>query len=473
MDLATVQHFEIRVEKYQKHCVDNQPREAFAIALRKKKRAEGRKRHRGLATTDLILPACISSEISSLTQQLFAVKSCLISNPKPDDLLDLLNFIKVLVSMNITYLDLIVTSGLVPVIVLYLNLKFNEKVIEEAALILCNLASGSEICIEALCKHGGVEAFLIVLECDSDQIKENALWGLSNLIAHSKNCFESVVEQGVIKKIHKICKFQNSVSLYETISWVLKNLAFMAELLNPYQIMHLVGIFEKLLRSEDTVVLEETLWGIALMSRNGPDTINLLCECEILDAVLLLIDFFPIQVITICGNICTGTVAQLNFLLGKDLLSRAAPWLAIDKPKVLTHVYWLLSNIVTGGVLAIHKLVSHSIFTQSIISIPSLDSKSLVKASYYIANFMKLATDEKIQLIVNLKIAEILKTFALEKNAEVQKQLLMICEILLDLLGPTEFLQKGCGEALEIASHQESKKLREKTLEIIDSYFNE
>ena len=472
--------FEHRIKHYQQNYIAvsaQRSHEEFAVNLRKSKRyiIEKKRRQCYSSETSLLLPASISSyfpqiEKSPDLEKLFFLKSCLVNSPSKSLTIEILSFVNLVASSDAPPLDLIVSSNITQQIVLYLNLKYELEIIQEATCILCDLASGSSFCIENLCENGCIEAFLIVLDCRSAAIKENALSGLSNIIANSQEHFELVLASGFIKKLSKICKFQDSFVLYHTISWTLKNISFYIDKLTPHQVLQLVEIAAKLITSEDKETIKDTLSAIALISSESYENTDLLYESKLVDAILSYLPEFPISVLTTCGNICTGTSQHIMTLLGKNILDLIYPYFSCDNSEVIEYIYLVLSNIVTGGVDAINQVMDHVVFQTSIMCILQLEEISRVKAGYYVSNLMKLGSKEVQIYLIEHRIDEILNSFCQVECRKTQNHVLDICEIILKLIGAQEFLFRGCGDALYCLSMSREPNIKERAIHIIEAH---
>ena len=472
--------FEYRIKNYQQSYIAlaaQKFHEEFAVNLRKSKRynIEKKKRLCYISETSWLLPACISNnlaqtEVLSDSEKLSLIKSSLMNSPSKNMIIENLLFLKFLVSSDTPPLDLIVSSNLIQQVVLYLNFEWELDIILEATSILCHMVSDSSLCIENMCENNCIKAFLRVLDCKSTLIKENALWGLSNIIAHSQNHFELVVENGLIKKLSKICKFEDTSVLYHTISWILENIANYIDNLNPYQVLQLVRIGSKLIASGDYETVKYTLSAIGFISRQSQENNELLYEYDIVSLILKHICEFPILVLTICGNICRGTSIQICGLLERNLLDLIYPYFPCDNYEVIQNLYWILGNIVIVGVPLISKVMNHPVFKISIMHISHLDESCRINAGYYVCNLMKLGTEDMKMCVIEIGIDKILNSFCQDICRIAQNNVLEICEYTLELIGAQEFLSRGCKDALYSLSSSKDKLIKERAIHMIEKY---
>ena len=218
-----------RSQVFQKYVFANtekQNRADFAVNLRKAKRLEGIKKQRFFISQNFnleSLPLCIKPSFPLLkslpeSEKLLILRNNIEKATNKEDLLDLLKFLKSLVSSKSSCLELIVSLEFVPIIVKFLNLANDPQIIDESALILCNLGIGEDYCMNALYFNHCIEAFFIILECKSLATKETAILGLSNMLAHRCEYFEVIIESGLLKKLCKICKVNDSTTLFNVIA---------------------------------------------------------------------------------------------------------------------------------------------------------------------------------------------------------------------------------------------------------------
>ena len=122
--------------------------------------------------------------------------------------------------------------------------------------------------------------------------------------------------------------------------------------MNCHQIELIIRLITKLVSAEDQSILSDTLFVINIISQKGIEMINSLIEHNLISKVLDLHYKFPLEVLSICGNICSETNEYIFLLLDLGILDMLLVLLPEKEPKIQKKIYWVLSNIASAGVKA-------------------------------------------------------------------------------------------------------------------------
>ena len=222
-------------------------------------------------------------------------------------------------------------------------------------------------------------------------------------------------------------------------------------------------------------VINDCLWSIALISHGSLESINSIYDFSIVEELLFYIDDYPLPILSVYGNICAGSELQIKRLLDNDILNILDSYFNSSNNDILEEVYFVLSNIVTGGMPTISRLISHNIFDKSLILIKNYPESIKIKASYYIRNLVKLTSSEVISKILDLGSIAALSTINEFTSNELKKQLLDIYKYILDVIGAEEFLSHRYSyiyqDTLNAISLSNDNKLSTKASDIIWHHF--
>jgi hypothetical protein len=466
--------FETRAKYFRKNFVyenEVQIRHDFAVNLRKSKRLENYKKRRYENTPENFLKSVESNAGNFLGQaeyeKLVWAKKTLESKPSKPELLKVLSFLRVLSSSDECYLDPI--GKLVPIISEYLNLKYDAEILEESTWILCNLASGSEACTHNLYTHGCIEGFFIVLSTKSSTVRENALWGLSNMIADSPIYSDMILEKGIIKKIYKICKLLESKDLYNVIAWTLKNICLKIQTISIDNIELVVAILAKLIDSQAQAVLNDALCCVALVAAVSDETIDCLIEQGLIAKAVAFKDLSPYAVLDVLGNVCAGTRRHTDYVISLGVLDVLHEYIDTDNIKILIKVYWVLSNIATGTIKIIETLSRHPIFNKTILAIGHINEKVQIAASFYLVNYFKMSRSDMIHKVVDLGLLSVLEKFSIKNDIQFIYNILDIYDIIVGVIGYENLSTHACFDIVYSLSVSHDKKISARALSIINA----
>ena len=381
--------------------------------------------------------------------------------------------LRLAISMTEAPLDYYVSIGIIPLVLPFALLQEESLCKNEALWILCNIASGSNICVQELVKYGGIEIFTNNIFGASLKSMENSLWGIGNILGEAGEYLSKFLENDYFGKLLYTLRQYPNERIQLVAAWGIRNSSHSNRLISIRNTELLLEIADTLLMSPDNSVKADAIQSIVILTREDNDKIEALLGSTFLLHCLEMFELFEVDELLIpqfriFGNIFTGTVMQAQKLLDMNILDKLAVYIGHQDAAVVKEVYWILSNIAAGTLGQIEILEKHPMFYSSISGILHYDSNVKIEASFFVSNYLKISTRPmRKKLFKN----GIMKTAveALEfKVPEFVINILCIFEIYIKTEGPQKFCIKGYQKMVDELQTHSNPDVYLKTVNILE-----
>ena len=433
----------------------NLKRQQFAISLRKQKRMESHQRSR--CPKPLTDSSSMNEEYPGPTDSSEDIEIDLeYSLPAPvipvleDNAVNTHNHtqlqqLRIAISMTGAPVEQYVTMGVIPFVLPFALEQEESPCKYEALWILCNIASGPSICVKELVKYGGIEILANNLVGTSVDFVENALWGIANVLGDSKDYMLMVLENNYYSKLLHILRQYPLEQIQKVVTWGIRNSCHYHDLINPTNTDLLLEIADTLLMSPSIWVKINAIQCMIILTREDNTKLEALLASNFL---LHCLEHFGdeellVYLFRLLGNICSGTVAQTQKLLDMKILDRLAVFVGHQDSAVVKEVYWVLSNIAAGSLEQVETLEKHPMFLSSVCGILHHDSRVKIEASFYLANYLRIATPLMRKRLFKNQIMDTAVEALEFKAPEFVMNILCIFEIYIKTVGAQRFCKKG------------------------------
>jgi len=300
---------------------------------------------------------------------------------------------------------------LVPRLVEFLARHDQPALQYEASWALTNIASGSPDHTRHVVEAGAVPRLRDLILCPNDDVREQAVWGLSNIAGDSAQCRDIVLTHGVLDPLLQNLFEASRISMLRNAAWAMSNLCRGKPAPAWGLVSGALPVLARLLHSTDDDVLANACWTISYMSDGLGDR-----QTEIINAgvthrlaALLLHPSTKIQgpVLRIIGNLVAGEDhAQTQFAINAGILPGLATLLASTKTAVCKDTCWVISNLTAGDRAHLQAVIDAQIVPRLIHALRTRDYVIKKEATWALSNATAIGTAEQVRYLVSEGLVE-------------------------------------------------------------------
>ena len=358
----------------------------------------------------------------------------------------------------------------------------------EAVWCLCNIAGGSPEQANSIIIAGGLDSILNLLDCPIEDIKINTIWLIANLASDSLKTRDSLLQYKFLDKLLTILASTNNENLINKTVWAITNFFRVKPIPNLDICNKTFNIIARafLINNNEN---EEFLMDIGFFFSKLTNSYNKFNQ-DLIDLGLLqkIINYLEIKnrkilinFLRIIGNIAsTDNANQTQKLIDLGLLDKLKYTLFNESITIRKESCFILSNIAVGTQKQIEILIEQN-FLQIMYKIYKNDDKKVKKeALITIANMATVENEKYMQKLIEDNILMIITELLKENDFTF---IIIGLEILANILAfgekkgkrkefQNECEKMGINDILEKLQINENQIVYEKTLQILDSYFD-
>ncbi|CAG9325317.1 unnamed protein product [Blepharisma stoltei] len=382
----------------------------------------------------------------------------------------------------------IVDTGVLSVVLSWLDRYDFPQLQYEASWIFTNIASGEPKWTAALVEKGIIEKMIALMNSPIDELREQAIWCIGNICADSETTRNIVLQYSGLSLLVDSILTSQKESLIKNATWALSNIC-RTKPLPEYSILcpAIPALFKVFQTFSDIETLSNCLWAFAILSEESVDAGQKLID---LGATSRIFEFIndkeselQLPAIRIVGNISAGPDPQTEFILNSQAPILLAKELKSNRKSIRKEAVWSLSNLCVGTEAQLEILFKLGIF-KGIIQILNRDSLGVQEeALWAISNTISKASASQINELVNLGVIPALcNMLSCNSSKPIYISLLAIENIL--KCGSTHekngskvncyaMQVDGCGglTVLENLQSHKLEKIYTKSKSIIETYF--
>ncbi|EPR79166.1 Importin alpha subunit [Spraguea lophii 42_110] len=381
----------------------------------------------------------------------------------------------------------------------------------EAAWAVTNIASGSSEQTNAVVTCGAIPLLVDMLGESKEDLVDQSVWALGNIAGDSEPFRDMIINSGatslLLTLIENILNNKAYIKILRNCTWLLSNLNRGRTPEPPLEHIQMsINMFNKLLNTDDSDILSDTLWALGYIIDMSTDKTDMVLQIGILERCKIFINAFLKRtseytiakycipaIVRLLGNIVTGNDDQTDKIIKEGflpLLKKVFYSYTDDRKasKVKKEICWIMSNIAAGTDSQVQE-----IFDNGIISMLSdamrYELFVKIEASYAITNALSNIENnmDHLQFIFDDELLEGIKESleALDNTPHIQALILNTLDHGLE--GSKKWAKvKGCPNPLIIKINengiydvivklQDSSDMKVNTIaeKIVDEYDNE
>ena len=357
----------------------------------------------------------------------------------------------------------------------------------EATYCLCNIASGTPDQAKTIIIYGGIPKILNLLDCTIEEIKSQTIWLVSNLVSDSDKIRAALIENKIFDKILTILSTTNNESYINLSAWAISNFFKVKPVLNYdickkafNNIARAVLIYNK----DDEDFITDVCFFFSVVTHKYKEFNQEIIDTGLLQKIIKFLDTKKKNIILtslrIIGNLaCTENANQTQKLIDLGVLEKLKYTLFNENISIRRESAFILSNIAAGTQKQIEAVIDQNFF-QILYKVFTNDNQKVKKeAIIAIANMTNVEDEKYMKKIFEDNILMII--LELLKNEDVF-YILVGLEILVNIFifsekkGRKKEFQNECekmgiSDVLEKLQMNENQMVYEKTLTILETYF--
>ena len=357
----------------------------------------------------------------------------------------------------------------------------------EATYCLCNIASGTPDQAKTIIIYGGIPKILNLLDCSIEEIKSQTIWLVSNLVSDSDKIRAALIENKIFDKILTILSSTNNESYINLSAWAISNFFKVKPVLNYdickkafNNIARAVLIYNK----DDEDFITDVCFFFSVVTHKYKEFNQEIIDTGLLQKIIKFLDTKKKNIILtslrIIGNIaCTENANQTQKLIDLGVLEKLKYTLFNENISIRRESAFILSNIAAGTQKQIEAVIDQNFF-QILYKVFTNDNQKVKKeAIIAIANMTNVEDEKYMKKIFEDNILMIILELLKKEDAF---YILIGLEILVNIFifsekkGRKKEFQNECekmgiSDVLEKLQMNENQMVYEKTLTILETYF--
>jgi hypothetical protein len=357
----------------------------------------------------------------------------------------------------------------------------------EATYCLCNIASGTPDQAKTIIIYGGIPKILNLLDCSIEEIKSQTIWLVSNLVSDSDKIRAALIENKIFDKILTILSTTNNESYINLSAWAISNFFKVKPVLNYdickkafNNIARAVLIYNK----DDEDFITDVCFFFSVVTHKYKEFNQEIIDTGLLQKIIKFLDTKKKNIILtslrIIGNIaCTENANQTQKLIDLGVLEKLKYTLFNENISIRRESAFILSNIAAGTQKQIEAVIDQNFF-QILYKVFTNDNQKVKKeAIIAIANMTNVEDEKYMKKIFEDNILMIILELLKKEDAF---YILIGLEILVNIFifsekkGRKKEFQNECekmgiSDVLEKLQMNENQMVYEKTLTILETYF--
>jgi len=382
-------------------------REETSISLRKDKRNEQlqKKRFGGVHSMPMMPPEqqSVGSQAWAESEPQKLVEGVHCDDPQLQ-LQAVTQFRKLLSIERSPPIEEVISAGVVPRFVQFLQCSDNPMLQFESAWALTNIASGTSEHTRVVIANGAVPIFVQLLLSPNDDVREQAVWALGNIAGDSPECRDLVLCQEALNPLLEQLQPSSKMSMLRNATWTLSNLCRGKPQPNWPLVAPSLTVLAQLIFSTDDEVLADACWALSYLSDGPNEKIQAVLDTGICGRIVELMGHPPASVQTpalrTAGNIVTGDDNQTQQVINCGALPRLLALLNSPKKGIRKEACWTISNITAGTREQIQAVVEANIIPPLVHLLATAEFDIKKEAAWSISNATSGGAPEQIKYLV-------------------------------------------------------------------------
>ncbi|KAK9829264.1 hypothetical protein WJX72_004853 [[Myrmecia] bisecta] len=472
-------------------------REDNIIELRKSKRDENLQKKRAVTGAGLGGQAATMEDstknlgVAQKLESLPMMVQGVFSNDPQAQLEATTQFRKLLSIERNPPIEEVISQGVIPQFVKFLQRSDLPQLQFEAAWALTNVASGTSVHTRVVIDNGAVPIFVQLLSSSSDDVREQAVWALGNIAGDSPACRDLVLETGALQPLLEQLKDDSKLSMLRNATWTLSNFCRGKPQPAFDQTKLALPTLARLIHTNDEEVLTDACWALSYLSDGTNDKIQEVIQAGVCRRLVeLLLHQSPsvlVPALRTVGNIVTGDDLQTQVIINCSALPCLLNLLTTShKKSIKKEACWTISNITAGTKDQIQAVIDAGIIPPLVHLLATAEFDIKKESAWAISNATSGGAHEQIKFLVQIgaikPLCDLLTcsddrivTVALEGLENILK----VGEVEKELSGPNgvnpyaQLVDEADGlDKIEELQNHTNEDIYDKAVTILETYFD-
>ncbi|KYQ88517.1 hypothetical protein DLAC_11239 [Tieghemostelium lacteum] len=339
-----------------------------------------------------------------------------INSTNPDLVTDAVRSVRKLLSAEHNPpIDLVIRSGLVQK--LHYLLQFGTPTqAYESSWALTNIASGTSEHTKFVVENGVVHTFIVLLNSPDAQLAEQCLWGVGNIAGDTPALRDYVLSLNITEAILQMVQKSCSQSLLRNIAWTISNMCRGTPPPNFKYIKPLFPVLCKLVTAHVPMTDEQvidTLWAFSFITENAnafeEEIFKEFQKNGIIERLFVFLsgpNTTQVPAFRTLGNLLSGSDMITETLLQYGILNHLIAFTNHSKEGFVKDAYWCLSNVTSGNVSQIQRVIDSKIFPKIFEASVTGSTAVRTEALWVVINAVAGGSRAQVNYLVSIDLAK-------------------------------------------------------------------
>jgi len=316
-------------------------------------------------------------------------------------------------------LQQLINTGIVSHIIQLLDYDYfqYEVLMNECAWIIANIASGAEHHVKFLIDNQIVFYAINMLDHPNENVKDNAVWILSNVAGDSLEGGDSLIEKEIVGRIEKLLDGHSyQTNFIAHVSWLISNLTRGKPYPEYREVEPFIPILQFFIENvQSDEVVNNCMWALSYLSDGTDAQIKAVLDMGITDKIVQMLahdePHMVAPALRVVGNLVTGGDSLTDQLIEKHVIPPLAMLLSSPKKIFRKEATWAISNIMAGPAYQIEEIFHYNdreILKKLFQMAATEDLEIRRECVFCITNACSDGTLQQIQVLVEFEIIQLI-----------------------------------------------------------------